>query len=230
MPTQCLDANVSDVYTFSCPSHGWAAVQEYIYTTFNSLDPQYLALVEFVSSPEWEEVTGHGSQRRLLLDTQVSEQAGYDNSPITGTIQQSAIADALTETGLLWTDAIANVSTSGHGSVLRQQDAVHTIKAGYYQPYTIASCETDVIRGPNDESAVAFPVPPGVEANLMLNQAEYNDSILGVYSFVYPDIQRIKFLVPLALLHKVGSNGSNCRKTPSMALQSELSLHSLAHL
>ena len=144
-----------------------------------------------VGFPEWVEVTGHGSQRHLVLDTTFSILEGYDPDPIVGTTQQSAIADALTETGNLWTNLITNVSTSGHGSILQQLDAVHTIKKDYYQPYTIASCATDVIRGPHDDSIVAFPVPPG---DSMLDQAEYNISILDVYSFVYPGITKDEIL------------------------------------
>ena len=187
MPTQCLNADTWDIYTFACPSHGWEAIQDYIYTTTHSLDPHYLALTRVVDSPDWVEVTGDGSQRRFsmisygLLD-------GYDQEQTIATIQQSAVADALTETGNLWDRS--NISTSGHGSVLQRQDAVHAINDGYYQPYTITSCASDVIRGPQDDSAVAFPVPPGVEASLMLNENEYNDSALDVYSFVSSDITK----------------------------------------
>lgn len=179
-------------------------------------------MIGLVGNPAWVEVTGHGSQRRLNVQTQLSQLWGYDLQPIIGTTQQSVVADALTETGQLWTDAVTNVSTSGHGSILQQQDAVHTIKNDYYQPYTIVSCAADVIRGLNDNTAVAFPVPPGVQPDLMLNKTDYSDSILDVYSFVYPGITKMKFLKPLARSKEVGSNGSSYHKTLSMALQSGL--------
>lgn len=194
VPTQCLNINTSDVSTFACPSHGWEVAQDYIYTTVNGLDPEYLALAGGFGVPEWVEVTGRGSHRRLSMTSGFDEPDGYDPHPVFATIQQTVVADALTETGELWVDAVSNVSTSGHGSVLERQDAAHTISNGYYQPYTKVSCGTDVINGPHDESAVAFPVPPGVQANLMLNQAEYNDSILGFYSFVYPGITKNQIL------------------------------------
>ena len=189
MPTQCLNANTSDLYTFACPFHGWEAIQDYIYTSVNSVDSEYLALTGGVTGPNWVEVTGHGSQRRLTIQQSLGYSEGYDPYPIAATTQQSVVADVLTGTGTLWLDAVSNITTSGHGSVLQRQDAVHAINSGYYQPYTIASCASDVIRGPQDDSAVAFPLPPYVDPS-MLNQSEYNDSILDMYSFVYPGITR----------------------------------------
>ena len=187
---QCLNADIRDIYTFACPSHGWEAIQDFIYTTTHSLDPHYLALVRIAASPDWVEVTGDGSQRRLSMIYFGDALEGYDQYQVIATTQQSAVADALTETGNLWDSSVSSISTSGHGSVLQRQDAVHAINHGYYQPYTITSCASDVIRGPQDDSAVAFPVPPGVEPSLMLNENEYNDSALDVYSFVSSDITK----------------------------------------
>lgn len=194
MPLQCLNANYSDVYTFACPSHGWEAVQDFIYTTVNSLDPEYLALVGVVDSPDWVEVTGHGSQRRLLIDYSYGQPEGYDPTPVIASTQQSVVADALSETGALWDELVSNITTSGHGSVLERQNTVHAINSDYRQPYTIASCANDVIRGPQDDTAVAFPLPPAVVPSLMLNEAKYNDSILDMYSFVYPGVTKNQIL------------------------------------
>ena len=191
---QCLGANTSDIYTFACPSHGWETIQDYIYNSINNLDPEYLALTGRVDDPDWVEVTGHGSQRRLSITTEFDYPEGYDPQLTAATIQQSVVADALTKTGNLWVNSVSNVSRTGHGSVLQRQDAVHAINSGYYQPYTMVSCANDVIRGPQDHRAVAFPLPPGVEASAMLNQSEYNESILGIYSFVYPGITRDQIL------------------------------------
>ena len=187
---QCQSANISDIYTFSCPFHGWEAIQDFLYDTVNSLDPEYGALIGYVDGPNWVEVTGHGSLRRLLIATEYGFPEGYDPEPMIATTQQSAVADALTETGNLWSSSVSNVSTTGHGSVLQRQDAVQAINSGYYQPYSIASCANDIIRGPQDDSAIAFPLPPGVDPNLMLNQSKYNDSILDIYSFVYPGMTK----------------------------------------
>ena len=187
---QCLNDNISGVHNFTCPSHGWEAIQDFIYITCNSIGPQYQAVTGLVDNPDWVEVTGRGSQRRLSISSSFDLIEGYDLDQMIATTQQSAVADALTETGGLWVHSVSNVSTRGHGSVLQRQDAVHAISSGYYQPYTSSSCASDVIYGLNDDRSVAFPVSPGVEPNLMLNQAEYNDSILGIHSFVYPGITR----------------------------------------
>ena len=195
MPIQCLSANSSDIDTFACPCHGWEAIQNYIYTTVNSLQPKYLASIGAVSGPSWVEVTGHGSQRRLALSVEYYEADGTNSGPslVMATTQQSTIADALTETGNLWVDAVSNVSTSGHGNILQRQDAAHAINNDYYQPYTVSVCANDTIRGPHDDSAVAFPIPPAAPVS-MLDQSKINDSILGIQSFVYPGITKDQIL------------------------------------
>ena len=193
MPPQCLSADISSSHTFACPSYGWEAIQNFISTTVHSFEAKYLAILGEVSSPLWVEVDGQSSQRRLSMANDVQTLYGYSPSTL-ATTQQLVIADALTETGNLWTFAVSNVSRDGHGSVLQRQDAVHAINSGYYQPYTAASCATDVIYGPHDNSAVAFPVPPGVDPDSMLDQSQYNDSILGIHSFVYSGLTRDQIL------------------------------------
>ena len=194
VPPHCINANTSSIYTFMCPFHGWEAIQNFIYTTYHSVDDKYVAVTGFVSSPAWVEVTGQSSQRRLSLVTDYDEVNGDVPEQVVATTQQSAVADALSETGSLWTSSVSSVSRKGHGSVLQRQDAVHAISSGYYQPYTSALCATDVIRSPHDDSAVAFPFPPGVQPDMMLGQYEYNDSILGIPSFLYAGLTRDQIL------------------------------------
>ena len=192
VPPQCLNANISSIHTFTCPSHGWEAIQNFIYVTTHTLDPKYLAKTRWVNTPDWVEVTGQASQRRLSLAADNSE--GDDPEQTIATIQQLGVANALTEIGNLWTFSVSNISRRGHGSVLQRQDAVHAINSGYYQPYTRASCATDVIYSLHDDRAVAFPIPPGVDADLMLDQTEYNNSILGIHSFLYAGLSRDQIL------------------------------------
>ena len=184
---QCLNANVSDSYLFSCPSHGWEAILNMFNTDDNLEYSAYLYPVGFVNEPGWVEVIGHGSLRRLLSGEAGFVPSGYSPYFRIGSTQQSAFADALTETGELWMNGILNTSTKGHGSIIQRLDAVHTIRDGYYQPYTTASCIYDAINGPSDDSAVSFPVPCGVPEVTYINTTEFNNSIShGPPSFVYP--------------------------------------------
>ena len=194
VPKQCLDVGISDVEAFSCPAHGWEAVQDYTYTTLNGLDKEYQALAGGIASPEWILVTGRDSHRPLSMTVGNDEPEGFDPHPILATIQQTAVADALTETGELWLGAVSNVSTKGHGTVLNRQNSVHAISHGYHQPYTKVSCGLDYIHGPSDESAIAFPITPGIQASPDVYQADYNDSILGVYSLLYPNVTKNQLL------------------------------------
>ena len=192
MPEQCLNVGISDVEAFACPSHGWEAIQDYTYTTLNGLDIEYYPLAGAYGGPEWVEVTGRRSHCRLSMTASWGEPKGFDPHPILATTQQRAVADAMTEIGELWVDAVSNLSTRGHGTVLNRQDAVHTINHGYFQPYTLASCALDYIHGPHDHSAVAFPITPELQASADLSQADH--SILGIYSVVYPNITKDQLL------------------------------------
>ncbi|KAM0804319.1 hypothetical protein BDR22DRAFT_959977 [Usnea florida] len=194
VPKQCLDVGISDVEAFSCPAHGWEAVQDYTYTTLNGLDKEYQALAGGMAGPEWILVTGRNSHRRLSMTVGNDEPEGFDPYPVLATIQQTAVADALTETGELWLGAVSNVSTKGHGTVLSRQNSVHAVSHGYHQPYTKVSCGLDYIHGPSDESAIAFPITPGIQASPDVYRAEYNDSILGVYSLLYPNVTKNQLL------------------------------------
>lgn len=134
----------------------------------------------FAIPPGAIEATGKNSLRQLRLDAQINAEPGYDPQTIVATIQQAAVADALTATGSLWSIALSNITTKGHGHPEDQLDAVHSIAQEYYQPYTLASCSPDVVNGPNDPRPVAFPLPPGSDPS-MLNVSAFNDSILPGY-------------------------------------------------
>lgn len=177
-----------------CPSSGWQAIENYLSIT-NSLPPLSFQLEYSVTaSPTSTQVVGASSLRQLRITNEVPDFGpGYDTVTALATTQHSAIADALSTTGMLWTIALSNVSTSGHGSVLNQLDAVHSITTGYYQPYTLASCEYDTIHGREDLKPVAFPPPPGSNPQ-MLKTNDFNDSILSTHAFIYPGITRSQIL------------------------------------
>ena len=151
-------------------------------------------------SPVSVEVTGQNSFRELRIARQVSESeaSGYDRSIAVATTQQAAIADALSTTAVLWAVALTNVTTNGHGSVLESLDAIHGINNDYYQPYTLVSCERDVIQGMDDNSPIAFPPPPGsisimTDSN-SLNTSNYTDTILTGHAFIFPGLTRSEIM------------------------------------
>ena len=165
-----------------CPSNNWQAIKSFLDFT-NSLTDAYDHLgVPYATLPGSIEVPGQNSLRRLHIYAQTSPfpGPGYDPECLISTTQQAAIADVLSATGALWSLGLANISTNGHGHPEDQLDAVHDITQDYYQPYTLVSCQHDVINGPKDQRPVGFPLPPGSSPS-MLNVSAYNDSILPGY-------------------------------------------------
>ena len=171
---------VSDPLDFesNCPSSGWQAIQTYLTLTNSLLPLRYQLQYRRTPSIPFVQVTGASSLRQLLIDAQLSvnDGPGYDPFSAVASTQQAAVADALSNTGVLWNAALQNITTKGHGSVLDQLDAVHSIATGYYQPYTIASCEHDIFFGHGDQKSVAFPLPPGNPAQF-LNSSDFGDTL-----------------------------------------------------
>ena len=178
-----------------CPSSSWQAIESYLSLT-NGLLPLSLQLeYNATPAPLFIPVAGAHSLRQLYIAHEIpfSFEPGYDPVTVVATTPQIAVSDALTSTGLLWNLARSDVRTQGHGSILEELDAVHSITTGYLQPYTIASCEHDTIFGEDDQNPLAFPSPAGVDPQL-LNTSSFNDSILSTHAFVYPGITRSQLL------------------------------------
>ena len=172
-----------------CPSSGWQAIQTLL-SISNEILPLSFQSEYYTQGPAAVQVAGAKSLRELRIAHEVvSILPGTDLSTFIATTQQAAVADALSSTGLMWNIARDNITTKTHGSVLDQLDAVHSIANGYYQPYTMASCEHDTIYGYEDQKPVAFPSPPGSSPQ-MLNTSEWNDSILPSHAFIYTGITR----------------------------------------
>ena len=173
-----------------CPSSEWQAIQTFLDFANDLLPLSYQSLIPPIT-PVSIEVIGNHSLRRLWVTrvSAVNPGPGYDGITAVGTSQHAAVSDALTSTASLWSWASINVTTRGHGSLLGQLDAVHSITKDYFQPYTIASCQYDVIQGPNDDRPVAFPVPPGSTVQ-MLNVTAFDDSLLASHAFEYAGISR----------------------------------------
>ncbi|KAI4234047.1 MAG: hypothetical protein LQ349_004031 [Xanthoria aureola] len=145
-------------------------------------------------APDQVEVTGKGSLRHLHPQRQLwKPYNNSDSQTIIATSQQAAVADALVSTGTLWGFNIGSASTGGHGVPLQQLDAIHHIKTGYYQPYTIASCANDTVEGSADERPLAFPIPPGVLPQ-MLPEHQINNSLLSLPAFPIQDLSRAEIL------------------------------------
>lgn len=144
MSTSCLlwDPLTYDV---DCPSSDWQAIQKDLDLTSYSI-PKSEQSYDGPITPSAVEVTGRSSLRQLTFATEFAGTgADWVFGAAIASTQQVAVADALTTTGILWSTAMTNTSTNGHGSILSQLDAIHSIAAGYYQPYTSVVCEYDVI-------------------------------------------------------------------------------------
>ena len=154
-------------YDVDCPSGDWQAIQKSLYLTSGSISraQQTYSGIPF---PAEVEVTGKSSLRQistvegLIASNTVGSRPNIIFNAYVASSQQFAVADALSTTGMLWNIAMTNISTKGHGSVLSQLDAVHSIITGYYQPYSSVVCEYDVIREPTDTDPVTFPAFSGL--------------------------------------------------------------------
>lgn len=188
----CAVINAS-VNPWSCPSDEWQSIENYLDLVKHAIPEQYAPVYGF-PAPDQVELTGKGSLRHLRPQHQLWKP--FDNADTQTTIatsQQAAVADALVGTGTLWGFNIGSASTGGHGVPLQQLDAIHHIKTGYYQPYTIASCANDTIEGSADERPLAFPVPPGVVPQ-MLPEHQINNSLLSLPAFPIQNLSRAEIL------------------------------------
>ena len=188
---------VSDALSVNddCPSSEWQAIQTYMRHTNSDIPLVYQNYVGPVS-PIDVQVTGRQSIRRLVIHDITYDPgiaASYAQHVASGSSQQAAVADALSSTANLWSIALNNVTTSGHGSVLDQLDAIHSIKTDYYQPCTLVFCGHDTIQGRTDERPVAFPVLPGSDAQI-LDKAEFDNSTISIYGIDFSGLSRSQIL------------------------------------
>ena len=190
----CGVSNLLDIEN-DCPSSGWQAIEAYLAITNGLIPLGYPSKYRYTPSPAFTQVIGHNSLRQLrVLDQKVVKgRSGYDASVALATIQQAAVADALSTTGALWNEVLHNMTTRGHGSILQQLNAAHSINTGCYQPYAAASCEADIVHGYEDSDPVAFPPTPEADPS-MLNTSNFNDLVLGEHAFVYSGITRSQIL------------------------------------
>ncbi|KAL9018425.1 MAG: hypothetical protein Q9185_004268 [Variospora sp. 1 TL-2023] len=186
VPDYCSQApNVSNV----CPSSEWHALSDYLSLAGGILPPSFHG--PYSMTPYSVRLTGQGSQRQLIIQHHIyhNQSAPYDRQAAQATTQQGAVADALSATSSLWALAL-QTSTS---PFFDQRDAVQSIVAHNYQPYTLVSCGTDVIQDSTDDRPVAFPIPPGSSPE-MLHAADLSDSLLQMLAILHPTLTRAEIL------------------------------------
>ena len=191
-------------YDPTCPSSDLQAIQKVLEFAASSIPPGDKFLGITTSAPNSVEIAGRSSLRRLSMSTNMAYDLVDARIEVTfksniASSQQAAVADALTTTGILWGIAMSNTSTRGHGSMLSQLDAVHTITAGYYQPYTSVVCENDAIHGPGDIDPVGFPAFPGMDSQLYADLLDGQDSHAQT-DLSFPNLTRADLLNTLGPL------------------------------
>ena len=192
MSTSCLlwDPLTYDV---DCPASDWQAIQKNLDTTSHSI-PKSEQNYGGPVTPSEVEVTGRSSLRQLSFATEyASNGSDWVFGAAIASTQQVAVADALTTTGILWSTAMTNTSTNGHGTILSHLDAIHSITAGYYQPYTSVVCEYDVIRGTNDTDPVAFPAYSGLGVQIA-HAIDSNSFVPPGVTLSYPNLTKSDLL------------------------------------
>ena len=194
VPTSCHTWNPT-TYDAACPSSDWQAIQRALGLSVN-WTPQNEGIILQSATPATLEVTGKSSVRTLSFDGIALWDIvdGQENTVFISHVsssQHSAIADALTTTGTLWSFAVANTSTKGHGPVLSQLDSVHTITNGYYQPYTSVACNPEVIHGFSDIESIGFPSSPGPDFQLITPDRNVSDP---QDNLVFPNLTRAELL------------------------------------
>ena len=184
-------------YDVDCPSSDWQAIQKSLYLTSGSI-PRAQQIYDRIPIPAEVEVTGKSSLRQIsTVEGFIAGNAAGSRDNIVfnnyvASSQQLAVADALATTGTLWNVAMANISTKGHGSVLSQLDAVHSITTGYYQPYSSVVCKHDVIREPTDTDPVTLPAFSGL--GVQADNAFSQTSTLLIDRLVFPNLTKADIL------------------------------------
>lgn len=186
VPRHC---SISSNNSSGCPSSEWQSIGTYLSLANNIIPPNYLG--PYTMSPFSVQLTGQSSLRQLIIQhyTNKNDALGYDHEAAQSTTQQAVVADALTTISALWIVGLQRAKSSLND----QRDAVQTIASGYYQPYTVVSCGTDIIQGDFDTRPLAFPVPPGSSAE-MLSTMNVTKSVLEMPAIIYPGLSRSQIL------------------------------------
>ncbi|KAL8711693.1 MAG: hypothetical protein Q9220_003864 [cf. Caloplaca sp. 1 TL-2023] len=186
LPASCSQApNVSSI----CPASEWQSISQYLSLANGIIPPSFLG--PYTVSPYSVQLTGQGSLRQLIIQHHIydNHSAPYDPAAAQATTQQGAVADALSATSSLWDIALQNSNSPFYD----QRDAVASIVANNFQPYTLASCGADMVGDETDDRPVAFPIPPGSSPE-MLSQANISDQMLQMFAIIHPGVSRSDIL------------------------------------
>ncbi|KAL8856121.1 MAG: hypothetical protein Q9178_007246 [Gyalolechia marmorata] len=187
LPSYCSQApSVSNV----CPGSEWEALSDYLSLANGMLPTDVLSA--FTVSPYSVQLTGQGSLRQLIIQRHIydNETAPYDQGAAQATTQHVAVADALSATSSLWNIALQHSDSP----FFDQRDAVQSIMAGVFQPYTLASCGGDVIEGETDDRPVAFPIPPGSSPDMLKDAKVTVETMLPMLAIEYAGLTRSEIL------------------------------------
>ncbi|KAI4247145.1 MAG: hypothetical protein LQ352_006212 [Teloschistes flavicans] len=187
VPAYCSQA---PSITNGCPSSEWESISDYLALANSKFPPQLST--PFMVSPYSVPLTGQGSLRQLVIQHHIydNETAPFDQEAAQATTQQSAVADALSATSALWDIALQNSNSPYYD----QRDAVQSIVANNFQPYTLVSCGADVIQDHTDDRPVAFPIPPGSSPEMLSHANVTTDSALPMFAIEYSGLTRSEIL------------------------------------
>ncbi|KAL8790894.1 MAG: hypothetical protein Q9213_000319 [Squamulea squamosa] len=187
VPSSCSQApNVSNI----CPASEWHALSDYLSLANGILPTTFMG--PFTVSPYSVQLTGQGSLRQLIIQHHIydNKTAPYDQGAAQATTQHGAVADALSATSSLWDIALQNSDSP----FFDQRDAVQSIVADNFQPYTLASCGADVIEDETDDRPVAFPIPPGSSPDMLKDANVKLDTMLPMFAIEYAGLTRSEIL------------------------------------
>ena len=174
-----------DVISNGCPSSEWERIREVLALTNQIVPVGYESTYGQGLEPSNFDITGKSSQRQLYRSEMVESKTSAI-VPYISTIQQAAVADALTNTSSYWFLSLYNVTArSVHGSSLSQfSNSLHTLTGDNYQPFSLGACLPDSIRNHNDTRPLALPLLQDANdpatANVNINLSNYGHVIKAI--------------------------------------------------
>ena len=158
VPQYC--ATAESIVSNECPSSEWESLAAFELIVNNSVPSAEYLNYHRQWLPYATQLTGRNSMRQFITTAMSDSRPGPNPLLVFSSTQQSVIADALTNTAVLWDLALVNATSgSTHGSPFSdQRAATHAVKHDYYQPYTVASCSGKMYLNITEGSPITFPI------------------------------------------------------------------------